>query len=382
MLLPHCEVAQRLASRIDLPTGVAAALGAAYARWDGKGVPSGIGSEGIPRSIRVAVVARDLVLAAGFDRDRVEHWMLSRRGRALDPVVVDAALSAGATELVDDTGSTDVWEKVLDAEPGMHRMLSGDKVREACEALGDFADLKVGETAGHSRSVKSLATTAAESLGVGSERTHRLGLAALVHDLGRVGVSNTVWSHPGPLSAGQWEQVRLHAYYTERILSRVSGLEEIARLAGSDHERPDGSGYHRGSDEVDTEVLVLAAADRFQAMSQPRRYRPALTPGAIVDELRTSIRNGALGRRETEAVIGAAMGRADEVNVERPAGLTEREVDVLRLIARGHTNKQAARTLGISPKTVGTHVEHVYAKAGVSTRAAVTLFAIENDLIE
>jgi HD-GYP domain-containing protein (c-di-GMP phosphodiesterase class II) len=195
-----------------------------------------------------------------------------------------------------------------------------------------------------------------------------------------VGVANTVWSHPGALSTGQWEQVRMHAYYTDRILSRVHGLEDIARLAGSDHERLDGSGYHRGSSDLDAEMRILAAADQFQAMTQTRPHRPALAADAIVDELRSSVRDGTLASRETEAVIGAAVGSAGEVYVERPASLTEREVQVLRLLARGLTNKQVANTLGISPKTVGSHVEHIYAKAGVSTRAAVTLFAIENDL--
>lgn len=262
-------------------------------------------------------------------------------------------------------------------------MLTGDALDNAFTALADFADLKIDETARHSREVACLAADAARLCGVADEHVEQLRRAALVHDLGRVGVPNTIWSHPGPLTAGQWERVRLHPYYGERILARTAGLGTIARLAGSDHERGDGSGYHRGSsDDLGAAERVLAAADAYQAMSQPRPHRARLPSDAIVAALRAEVDAGHFARKEVDAVLAAAAGATAQLETRRPADLTEREVDVLRLIARGRTNKQAATDLGISPKTVGAHVEHIYAKAGVTTRAAATLFAIEHDLLD
>jgi DNA-binding CsgD family transcriptional regulator len=174
----------------------------------------------------------------------------------------------------------------------------------------------------------------------------------------------------------------LHPYYSERILARTAGLGTIARLAGCDHERVDGTGYHRGSsDDVGEAERILAVADACQAMGQPRPHRGPLSPDATAAALRADVDDGRLIRRDVEAVLAAATGTAGTLETRRPADLTEREVDVLRLIARGLTNKQVAGDLGVSPKTVGTHVEHIYAKAGVTTRAAATLFAIEHDLL-
>ena len=380
-LLPHCEVGARLAGRMDLPDGVAAALGAAYARWDGNGVPAGLAGDDIPRTLRIAIVARDIVLWSDQDGADVAAVLADRRGRSLDPTVVDAAL-ANLGALV-DPAPDDLWDEAVDAEPAPQRVLTGDALDNALTALADFADIKIDETARHSREVAALAADAARLCGVGDEQVEQIRRAALVHDVGRVGVPNTIWSHVGPLTAGQWEKVRLHPYYGERILVRTAGLGTIARLASCDHERGDGTGYHRGrGDDLGAAERVLAAADAYQAMSQPRPHRARLPSEAIVTELRAEVDAGRLARREVDAILAAAEGGTAPLETRRPADLTEREVDVLRLIARGRTNKQAASHLGISPKTVSTHVEHIYAKAGVTTRAAATLFAIEHDLLD
>jgi HD-GYP domain-containing protein (c-di-GMP phosphodiesterase class II) len=379
-LLPHCEVGARLANRMDLPQGVAGALSAAYARWDGNGVPAGLAGEDIPMSMRIAIVARDIVLWADRNAE-VADVLADRRGRALDPTVVDAALGDLGALMVSATG--DLWDETMEAEPSPHRMLAGATLDDAFAALADFADLKIPETVGHSRGVANLVAHAAQLSGAGHEDIEQVRRAALAHDLGRVGVANTIWSHPGQLSATQWEKVRLHPYYSERILARTTGLGTIARLAGCDHERADGSGYHRGSTgDLGAMASLLAVADACQAMGQPRPHRDPLSSGAMAAALRVEVDTGRLARNAVEAVLAAAAGATAPVETRRPADLTEREVDVLRLIARGLTNKQAAGDLGISPKTVGTHIEHIYAKAGVTTRAAATLFAIEQDLLD
>lgn len=210
-----------------------------------------------------------------------------------------------------------------------------------------------------------------------------LGRAALVHDVGRVGVPNGIWERAGRLSVDQWERVRSHPYLTERVLHRSGVLRPLAEIAARHHERLDGSGYHRGAsgEQLDRRARLLAVADAYHAMGEDRFHRPARTPEAAAAQLLDEADRGRFGRAEVDAVLAVAGQAARPSNVARPAGLTEREVDVLRLIARGRSNKQVAAALGISPKTVGHHVEHLYTKAGVTTRAGATLFAMEHGLL-
>jgi HD-GYP domain-containing protein (c-di-GMP phosphodiesterase class II) len=209
----------------------------------------------------------------------------------------------------------------------------------------------------------------------------RLGRAALVHDVGTVGVPAGIWNHPGPLSAEQWERVRLHPYLSERVLRRCEPLAPFAELAAGHHERSDGSGYHRGIVDRDLTSALLAAADAYQAMLEDRPHRPALGRDAAAAELRSDATGGRLLPVAVDAVLAAAGETGPSARGPHPAGLTDREVEVLCLIARGRANKQVAATLGISAKTVGRHVEHIYAKAGVSTRAGATLFAMEHGVL-
>lgn len=208
-------------------------------------------------------------------------------------------------------------------------------------------------------------------------------LGGLVHDLGRVGVPNAVWDHAGPLTVDGWGKARLHAYFTERILSRSPCLVPLARLAACHHERADGSGYHRGArgTELSKAERLLAAADVYCALTADRPHRPALSRDDACAELRRAARAGSLEPADVEAVVEAAGHERESGMRSRPAELTEREVEVLRLIARGRSNRQVAAELVVSPKTVGTHVEHIYAKAGISTRAGAALFAMEHGLL-
>ncbi len=205
-----------------------------------------------------------------------------------------------------------------------------------------------------------------------------------MHDLGRVAVPNGVWERPGPLTTADWERVRLHAYYSERMLSRMAPLQRLAALAGAHHERLDGSGYHRGSPaaHLSPGQRILAAADCFQAMTQARPHRPALTPGDAATELRSEVAFGRHDQEAVDAVLEAAGFARSSSRRTRPAGLTDREVDVLRLICRGDSNRLIAAELSISPKTVGRHVENLYNKIGVSSRASAALFAIQNGLLD
>lgn len=378
----HCEVAARLAGRLGIGEPVCDALAHAYERWDGKGHPAGLAGEEVPAAIRVVAPARDAELWA-----RRAGWPMAaevlgrRRDRTYDPAVVDVLLAGGERWLAE--AGDDPCAAVLDAEPGPVSTIGGERLDEALAAVADFTDLKSPFLRGHSTGVAALAVDAATAAGLSRDEATVVTRAALVHDVGRVGVPNGVWDRPGPLTAEQWERVRLHPYLGERVLRRCTLLAPLAEVAAHHHERADGSGYHRGSsgDQVGLGGRLLAAADVFHAMTEDRPHRPAHTPAAAAEHLLEQVDAGRFGCTEVDAVLQAAGQAVRPPRVARPAGLTEREVDVLRLIARGNANRAVAATLGISPKTVGHHVEHIYAKVGVTTRAGATLFAMEHGLL-
>ncbi len=374
-----CEVGAAMAGRFDLDPPVQRALLEMFERWDGRGAPAGIAGEAIALPARIAAVA---YVAIMFDRaagpaaaDMVRQWS----GRALDPAVASAFLTDPGPLLAEATPD-DALPAVVDAEPGPPRMVAERRLDEVCRGFADAVDLKSPFLHGHSAGVAALAVAAAEAIGLPTDQVAAVGRAGLLHDLGRVGVSTAVWEKPGPLSVAEWEQVRLHPYQTERILARSAVLAPVARLAGFHHERLDGSGYHRGAPAgaIDGSARILAAADVYQALTEPRPHRPAFGPD---DAARTVRDQPGLDPDAVEAVLEAAGHRRRSVRRTYPARLTEREVQVLRLLVRGRSEKQIARELFIAPSTVHTHVLHVYGKSGVSTRAGVALFAMEHDLI-
>jgi HD-GYP domain-containing protein (c-di-GMP phosphodiesterase class II) len=374
----HCEVGARLARRLGLNEGVCDALGHAFERWDGKGHPDGQAGEEVPVAVRVVAAARDAELfSRHFGWPAAADVLGRRRGRGYDPTVVDVLIADGERWLA---GLGDeLCAAMLDAEPAPVRTTTD--LDAALRAMADFADLKSPWFRGHSPGVAELAAAAGEAAGLSAGDTMRLGRAALVHDVGTVGVPAGIWNRPGPLSAEQWERVRLHPYLSERVLRRCELLGPFADLAAGHHERCDGSGSHRGVADRDLTAGLLAAADAYQAMLADRPYRPSLGRDAAAAELRSDAGSGRLSHRAVDAVLAAAGETGPAARAPNPARLTDREVEVLRLIARGRANKQVAATLGISPKTVGRHVEHIYAKAGVSTRAGATLFAMEHGVL-
>jgi len=377
----HCEVAARLARRLGLDDAICDALARAFERWDGKGHPAGLAGEEVPVAVRIVAAARDAELFARAGWPAAVQVLSRRRGHGYDPAVVDALLDGGPgwlAELDDDPCAL-----VLDAEPAPVRTIAPDDLDTALSAIADFTDLKSTWFRGHSAGVSRLVVAAAEAAGLPPADAVTVGRAALVHDVGQVGIPSGVWDRPGPLTTEQWERVRLHPYLSERVLGRCASTAPFATLAGQHHERADGSGYHRGlsDDDLDVGSRLLAAADAYHAMTEARPHRPALRPADAAALLRGEVDGRRFGRAEVEAVLAAAGHAAASAPRGHPVGLTTREVEVLRLIARGYANKQVAAELGIAPKTVGHHVEHIYAKAGVTTRAGATLFAMEEGLL-
>jgi DNA-binding NarL/FixJ family response regulator len=196
-------------------------------------------------------------------------------------------------------------------------------------------------------------------------------------------VPGQVWDKPGPLTSSDRERMRMHVYYVERIFNRPEPLRRIGLLAATHHERMDGSGYHRGvgGTMLSTPARVLTAADAYHAMTQPRPHRVALTDSDAARQLRREAAEGRLDHAATDAVLAAAGHAGSRSRAGGPAGLTARESDVLALLAQGLPNKGIARQLGISPKTVGNHVERIYTKLGVSNRAGAAMQAMQHGLI-
>jgi HD-GYP domain-containing protein (c-di-GMP phosphodiesterase class II) len=379
-LTAHCEVGARLAARLGLGDGVVGALAHAYERWDGKGLPDGLAGEAIPVAVRVVVVARDAVLWQRLAGSAAAIEVLARRrGRAYDPAVVDAVRAVGVPAVDDHS----VWEEVLAAEPEPVRWVGAVALDRALSAVGDFADLRSRWTRGRSARVAELAQAAGTVCGQPADAVAVLRRAGLVADLGAVGVPAGVWESPGPLGVEASEQVRLHPYLSERVLGRCAGLRPVAVLAGAHHERLDGSGYHRGSTgaQLPSTTRLLAAADVWAALGEDRAHRPARPSGEARDALWSEVTAGRLDAAAVDAVLAGAGEASERVVPSHPCGLSGREVEVLRLIARGSSNRQAAGQLSISTKTVGHHVAHIYAKIGVATRPAAALFAMEHNLL-
>ena len=247
-----------------------------------------------------------------------------------------------------------IWEHALECEPAPQMRIAGERVDNAFAAIAAITGLKSPWLREHSTGVAELAEAAAWRLGLPADSVTQLRRAALAHDVGRVGVSNAIWEKPGPLGFGEWERVRLHPHFTERAFAQAPTLAPIGLLAGSHHERLDGSGYHRGSrgTALDQAALILAAADCYGAMREARPYRPALDAPAAEAELMREADEGRLDPEAVDAVLSAAGHRVRQRPRELPAGLTERELEVVLALVRGASNSGIATDLGISAKTV------------------------------
>jgi len=382
---PHitaaCEVAEMLAQRVGLSATLSSVFMHVTERWDGNGPLRRAAHDDVPLPMRVVHVAQDAAIQRA--RGGVEHAarvVREHAGRALDPDIA-AHLADGASEILALDPEASAWDEALAAEPTARLTLEDGAIDRALAAMGDFADLASPYLAGHAAGVAALTEATARRCGFDDAAVVAVRRAASVHDIGRVATPVSVWHRLGPLTPDDWEHVRLHAYQSERVLLRSPSLAPLAPVAGAHHERLDGSGYHRGTPAggQPAAARLLAAADAYHAMTEPRPHREAMPAARAAEALGNECRAGRLDADLVAALLEATGQRLGRI--ERPAGLTERESEVVGLLARGLQTKQIAATLGISPKTADHHIQNAYAKVGVSTRAAATMFAMEHGLV-
>ena len=377
-------MAQRIGARLGLSEEIRGNLGQVYERWDGHGLPNGLKGEAVKPAVRLVALAQDaVVLARLYGPETMARTIAERRDGAYEAALADLFL-ADAERLMEGIEADIDRETILALEPLPYAVLDAEAAEEAYLAIADMIDMRMPFTFGHSRAVASLADAAARRMGLPAADIRDLRRAGLTHDIGELSVPVSAWQRPGPLSAREADAARLHPYHGERALS-VLGRDgaAVASLVCCHHERLDGSGYHRrvrGSD-LSSAARILAAAEVFQTAREARPHRPALSDTAAAAKLRTAARDGTLSFDAVEAVLDAAGQPARRATTERLAGLTPREIEVLRLIAAGQTAKEAARSLGISPKTADHHIQRLYQKIGVNTRAGAALYALEHGLV-
>jgi len=373
-----CEVTELIAAGLALPADVTGMFWDLTERWDGDGPLSRARGTDLPLALRIIHVARDAVFQAQLRNPAYSAELLRRRaGKAFDHDVV-AAVLADPNEILELPAEISVWDATLDSEPGPRRVLEGAQIDDALLSAGAFADLVSPNFTGHSRAVGEVAGSAAAMAGCSAAASRAVRRAGYLHDLGRIGVPFAVWQQPGKVDADGWEKIRLHAYHTERLLSRSPFLATLGSIAGCHHERLDGSGYHRGLPAAGLAVpaRVLAAADAYCTKTEPRPHRAALGPSEAASQLRSEADAGRLDADSVAAVLRAAGHQPGDVR--RPRGLTAREGQALTLLARGRATKQIAQALGVTPKTADHYVQRVYDKIGVSSRAAAAVYAMQH----
>jgi HD-GYP domain-containing protein (c-di-GMP phosphodiesterase class II) len=377
VLSGHCEAAARLGDRLGLGAGVVAGLGQLYERWDGKGLPGGLKAQAIEPAVRVVNFVHDaMVLAAGLTGEELVRTLRRRSGHAYAPDVV-AAFIERREHLLDLPADEGVWEAALSRQPSPATAMTDAALDAALLVVADFIDLKSPSVAGHSRAVATLAERAGGILGLPSGDVANLKRAGLLHDLGFAAIPARLCFDE---QAGG-EQARLHPYYGERLLGRCPSLAPVTALVAEHHERLDGSGFHRGSREMSIPGRVLAAAEAYQGLVENRPFRVSLSPRQAAQSLRDEVRRGALDGAAVDAVLEAAGHRLRNRKPLAVAGLTAREMEILRLVARGGSARAIASVLGVAPKTIDNHIHNIYGKIGVGTRAGATLFAVESGIL-
>lgn len=281
LIQTRCQRGAEIARLLRFPDEVAAGIYSLDEHFNGHGRPQGLAGQDIPLYSRIALLAQvvDVFHATGGRQAALDEIRL-RDGRWFDPELVEAFLAVAGDEAFWSTlASPDVGDAVLALEPASHVVgLDDDYLDDIASAFGQVVDSKSPYTSGHSVRVALYTDLVAEALGISPERRRWLKRGALLHDVGKLGVSNSILDKPGKLDDDEWEAVKAHAMYTETILSRIEAFGELARVSGAHHERLDGRGYPRGLSAADIriETRIITTADIFDAITAERPYRGAV----------------------------------------------------------------------------------------------------------
>lgn len=369
----HCEVSGEVARLLGLASATETALRHIFETWDGSGLPARLAGEAVPVSVFVVALAGDLeIFSRKYGIERA-LGLIAERANTRYPVwlVETATRHAGHWLLEIDRASPTAFDVALQT---LHMLQP-----TSAELIADVIDLKLPWMTGFSRAVAATAAACCARLTSDRAVHTRVYRAGLIHSIGRAAVPNGIWNHAGHLPPSAWEKVRLVSYWASRAGKQAGALGEAAELASYAYGRLDGSGYFRGAcDQALTlEARVLAASVAWVALRSVRPWRAALSIDAAAKQLRDEVAGGRLSGEAVDALLddGAVVVGREVSSVQQGARLTVREIEVLRAISRGASNKEVARELTLSPSTVRTHVENVFRKLECSTRAAATLKA-------
>lgn len=376
----HCAQAMVLVKRLPIPEGVANVISHMYTRWDGK--TYGRNSKESP------LIYRIISLTSHFEANRrlvglsaAIDMALARAGGQFDPDLC-AMLAKEAHVLTAGLDRSSLWDLFLENEPSPVKEVPAGSLFKIAETWADFTDQKSGWFIAHSRNVAALAFQAADILGLSQQEKDRIRLGALLHDIGRVAVSNGVLDKPGALSEGERWQMQTHSFHTEHIIMMTPAFRPVVDIAAATHERCDGSGYHGRGRLVEIGTGIVAAADVYTALTHERPWRNAMSDSEASQEILKMVPAGKLNGRIVKAVLSAAGHGKRVVEKAYPAGMTHREVEVMSLLALGHTTKIIGDRLEISPKTADNHIQNIYEKTGARGRAPATLFALEHGIFQ
>lgn len=287
-----------IARALRLPEGVAQAIAALDEHWNGGGRPKGLIGNAIPIGARIALIVQtaDVFHGAGGP-ELARKELRKRRGTMLDPKLTDTFLALSAEKgFWEEANSPDIERRMAAMEPpGPFVLVDEDYLDGIAAAFGRVIDAKSSYTEGHSARVGELCDEIAAELGYAPEHRRALRRAAMLHDVGKLGVSSTIIEKPGKLDGDEWRTMQAHAARTTEILGRIAALSEMALIAGSHHERLDGRGYPLGvgAGLITLDTRIITASDFFDALTSDRPYRPALGPsqaiGVMADQVGTAI---------------------------------------------------------------------------------------------
>ncbi|MBU6258587.1 MAG: HD domain-containing protein [Burkholderiales bacterium] len=312
LIQTRCTRGAAIARQLRFNEAVAGAIASLDEHWDGRGRPEGLAGTRIPLASRIALLAQVVdVFHSASGATAAQAELRRRSGRWFDPALVRAFESVAADPgfwRVLAAPAVDAAVRALEP-PGRSVALDDDYLDDIATAFGQVVDSKSPYTRGHSERVARYADAIASRLDVAAPRRRWLRRAALLHDLGKLGVSNAVLDKPAALDAAEWAEVRLHPGHTEAILGRIEAFGELASVAGAHHERLDGGGYPRGlaGDAIRLETRIITVADIFDAISAQRPYRAAVPLPRTLEMMATTV-GSAIDPLCFEALREAARG--------------------------------------------------------------------------